>query len=209
MAEPFLELLRHRQDLSRRRRARRRQPRRGAGRGDRPRRRERRRQVDADEGPRRRRRRRRRARSASTAPSAQAMTVPGAIAAGIAFVHQELNLFDNLDAAANVFIGREPLHGGPLRLVDRRAAARRRRRRSSRGSAWTSRRTRRSPGCRWRSGSCVEIAKALSLDSRLVIMDEPTSSLTLSETDAAAQGDRRPARPRASASSSSRTGSTR
>ena len=48
-----------------------------------------------------------------------AMTVPGAIAAGIGFVHQELNLFDNLDAAANVFIGREPLKGGPLRLVDR------------------------------------------------------------------------------------------
>ncbi len=48
------------------------------------------------------------------------MTVPGAIAAGIAFVHQELNLFDNLDVAANVFIGREPLCGGPLRLVDRR-----------------------------------------------------------------------------------------
>ena len=47
-----------------------------------------------------------------------AMTIPGAIAAGIAFVHQELNLFDNLDAAANVFIGREPRRG-PLRLVDR------------------------------------------------------------------------------------------
>ena len=29
----------------------------------------------------------------------------------------------------------------------------------------------------------VEIAKALSLDARLVIMDEPTSSLTLSETE--------------------------
>ena len=40
--------------------------------------------------------------------------------AGIAFVHQELNLFDNLDVAANVFIGREPLYGGPLRLVDRK-----------------------------------------------------------------------------------------
>ena len=39
-------------------------------------------------------------------------------AAGIAFVHQELNLFDNLDVAANVFIGREPLQGGPLRLID-------------------------------------------------------------------------------------------
>ena len=49
----------------------------------------------------------------------EAMTVAGAIAAGIAFVHQELNLFDNLDAAANVFIGREPLWAGPLRLVDR------------------------------------------------------------------------------------------
>src|SRR5690242_14434101 len=46
--------------------------------------------------------------------------VADAIAAGIAFVHQELNLFENLDAAANVFIGREPLYGGPLRLVDRK-----------------------------------------------------------------------------------------
>src|SRR3954471_7268281 len=37
-----------------------------------------------------------------------ALTVREAMAGGIAFVHQELNLFDNLDAAANVFIGREP-----------------------------------------------------------------------------------------------------
>src|SRR5947208_14638420 len=43
-------------------------------------------------------------------------TVGDAIKAGIAFVHQELNLFDNLDAAANVFIGREPLSGGFLKL---------------------------------------------------------------------------------------------
>ena len=59
------------------------------------------------------------AASASTASNARAMTVADAIAAGIAFVHQELNLFDNLDAAANVFIGREPRRG-PLRLLDRR-----------------------------------------------------------------------------------------
>src|ERR1700749_3862630 len=45
-------------------------------------------------------------------------TVTDAIKSGIAFVHQELNLFDNLDVAANVFIGREPLYGGPLRLID-------------------------------------------------------------------------------------------
>src|SRR6201987_3174409 len=44
------------------------------------------------------------------------MTVSEATRAGIAFVHQELNLFENLDVAANVFIGREKLVGGPLKL---------------------------------------------------------------------------------------------
>src|SRR5690606_17286522 len=46
------------------------------------------------------------------------LTVGGSIRAGIAFVHQELNLFDNLDVAANVYIGREPRTGGVMRLVD-------------------------------------------------------------------------------------------
>src|SRR6266568_878191 len=46
------------------------------------------------------------------------MTVNEATQAGIAFVHQELNLFENLDVAANVFIGREKRVGGPLKLVD-------------------------------------------------------------------------------------------
>src|SRR5215216_3395164 len=45
------------------------------------------------------------------------LTVGGSMRAGIAFVHQELNLFDNLDVAANVFIGREPRTGGFLNLV--------------------------------------------------------------------------------------------
>src|SRR5918994_993321 len=68
--------------------------------------------------------------SLSVAPSAGAiridgaerssLTVKDATKAGIAFVHQELNLFDNLDVAANVFIGREPLRGGPLKLVGSR-----------------------------------------------------------------------------------------
>ena len=47
-------------------------------------------------------------------------TVGDAMKAGIAFVHQELNVFDNLDAAGNVFIGREPLAGGFLKLIDRK-----------------------------------------------------------------------------------------
>jgi ribose transport system ATP-binding protein len=46
------------------------------------------------------------------------LTVSEAIQSGIAFVHQELNLFDNLDVAANVFFGREPRWLGPLHLVD-------------------------------------------------------------------------------------------
>src|SRR5690242_7050316 len=47
--------------------------------------------------------------------------VTDSMKAGIAFVHQELNPFDNLDVAANVMIGREPLQPGPFRLIDRTA----------------------------------------------------------------------------------------
>src|SRR4051812_25235783 len=52
------------------------------------------------------------------APERKALTVSEAIDAGIAFVHQELNLFDNLDVAANVFFGREPRSFGMLHLID-------------------------------------------------------------------------------------------
>ncbi|WP_292543174.1 ATP-binding cassette domain-containing protein, partial [Mesorhizobium sp.] len=41
------------------------------------------------------------------------LTVEASIGSGIAFVHQELNLFENLDVAANIFFGREPLKAGP------------------------------------------------------------------------------------------------
>ncbi len=110
-----------------------------------------------------------------------ALTVNDAIAAGIAFVHQELNLFDNLDAAANVFIGREPLYGGPLRLIDRKAMHRRVQPLLDRLSVDFRPDT---PVAELSIAQqqLLEIAKALSLDARLVIMDEPTSSLTLTET---------------------------
>ncbi len=110
-----------------------------------------------------------------------ALTVSEAMRAGIAFVHQELNLFDNLDAAANVFIGREPIYGGPLKLIDRNLLHRE-------TEPYLKR-----LGVDFKPDTLVadmslaqrqllEIAKALSLKSRVVIMDEPTSSLTLSET---------------------------
>ncbi len=111
-----------------------------------------------------------------------ALTVPEAIRAGIAFVHQELNLFDNLDAAANVFIGREPLRGGVFRLIDRkklRAAVQPLLDRLGVDFAPDTPVAELSLAQR----QLLEIVKALSLDARLVIMDEPTSSLTLAETD--------------------------
>ena len=39
---------------------------------------------------------------------------------GIGVIHQERELIDTLDVAGNVFLGREPTRGGPLRLLDRR-----------------------------------------------------------------------------------------
>src|SRR4051812_20064252 len=109
------------------------------------------------------------------------LTVNDAIKSGFAFVHQELNLFDNLDVAANVLIGREPLRGGPLRLIDRKAMHQRVQPLLDKLGVDFG------PGTPVADLSLaqrqlLEIAKALSLDARLVIMDEPTSSLTLSET---------------------------
>ncbi|MGJ4930306.1 sugar ABC transporter ATP-binding protein [Bradyrhizobium sp. HKCCYLS2038] len=108
--------------------------------------------------------------------------VADAIAAGIAFVHQELNLFDNLDVAGNVFIGREPVYGGPLRLIDRKTLQAKVRPLIARLGADFAPDT---PIAELSLAQrqLVEIIKALSLDARCVIMDEPTSSLTLSETE--------------------------
>ena len=39
--------------------------------------------------------------------------VNDAMKLGIAFIHQELNVLENLDVAANVFLGREPKNFGP------------------------------------------------------------------------------------------------
>jgi ribose transport system ATP-binding protein len=112
----------------------------------------------------------------------RALTVPEAIGAGIAFVHQELNLFDNLDVAANVFIGREPLYGGPLKLIDRRTLHARVQPLLDRLGVDFGPATPVST-LSLAQMQLLEIVKALSLDARLVIMDEPTSSLTLTETE--------------------------
>jgi ribose transport system ATP-binding protein len=108
-------------------------------------------------------------------------SVSDAISRGIGFIHQELNVLDNLTVAENVFLGREPVWGGPLRLVDRSRIRTDTETYLKRlGLNLPSQTPVRSLSIAHQQ--MVEIAKALSLNARILIMDEPTSSLTLTET---------------------------
>src|SRR5690242_675368 len=103
-----------------------------------------------------------------------------ATALGIGFVHQELNVLDNLDVAANLFLGREPVWGGPLRLIDRKRMAVESERYLRRLGMTVSPHTPLSQ-LSIAQQQMVEIAKALSQNARILILDEPTSSLTAAE----------------------------
>lgn len=98
---------------------------------------------------------------------------------GIALIHQELNLADNLDIGANIFLGREPLRRG---LIDNAAIAERSEKYLRRVGLDLSPKT---PLAHLTIGrqQLVEIAKALSIDARVLIMDEPTSSLSAGESE--------------------------
>jgi len=105
--------------------------------------------------------------------------VTDAMKLGIAFIHQELNVLDNLDVAANVFLGREPLNA--FGLINRKKIHADTEPYLQRLGLKVSTRTR-LDRLSLAHQQMVEIAKALSLNARLIIMDEPTSSLTLTET---------------------------
>jgi ribose transport system ATP-binding protein len=98
---------------------------------------------------------------------------------GVAFIHQELNVLENLDVAANVFLGREPKNA--LGLIDEKKIQADTEPFLKRLGLQVSPRTR-LDRLSIAHQQMVEIAKALSLNAKLIIMDEPTSSLTLSET---------------------------
>jgi ribose transport system ATP-binding protein len=106
-------------------------------------------------------------------------SVNDAMKRGIALIHQELNLCGNLDLASNVFLGREPVRGG---LIDEPTMRKEARKyldlvgldlpvKTIAGTLPIGKQ------------QLVEIAKALSSDARVLIMDEPTSSLSQKETE--------------------------
>lgn len=98
---------------------------------------------------------------------------------GIALIHQELNLADNLDVASNIFLGREPRRGC---FVDRRRVREESRKFLEQVGLDCSPRTLVNTLSLGRQ-QLVEIAKALSTNARVLIMDEPTSSLSQHETE--------------------------
>ncbi|QDT92283.1 sugar ABC transporter ATP-binding protein [Gimesia algae] len=106
--------------------------------------------------------------------------VEAALENGIALIHQELNLCENLDIAANIFLGREPASWNVI---------------NQQQTYLESQKLLKQVGLNLPPQTLVgdltvgqqqmvEIAKALSINARILIMDEPTSSLSLHESEA-------------------------
>ena len=99
---------------------------------------------------------------------------------GIALIHQELNLADNLTVAANIFLGREPRRGWFIRQQETETSSTQVLRQVGLDVSPRALVSTLSLGRQ----QLVEIAKALSAQARVLIMDEPTSSLSQHETEA-------------------------
>ena len=98
---------------------------------------------------------------------------------GISLIHQELNLSDNLTVGANIFLGREPHKMGMINNKEINARSKEVLEKIGLDV---------SPNTLVRTLSIgkqqlVEIAKAVSTNARVIIMDEPTSSLSAGEAE--------------------------
>ena len=99
--------------------------------------------------------------------------------AGVAVIYQEFNLIPALTAAENIFLGQERTAGGFIRRGHERRAARQLFARI--GVAIDP-----DISCRDLSVAqqqVIEIAKALSIDARIIVMDEPSAALTPQEVE--------------------------
>ncbi|WP_421856857.1 sugar ABC transporter ATP-binding protein [Oricola sp.] len=126
--------------------------------------------------------------SGTVLPSSGEMTWQGApyapahpreaIDSGVGMIHQELLLLPHLTIAENVYVGRWPTRNG---RVDRAGMAARAQEQLERlGLDLPA--TRKVEGLSTAAQQLVEIAKALALDARLLILDEPTAALGGAET---------------------------
>ena len=100
---------------------------------------------------------------------------------GLSIIHQELNMVPDLTVAQNLFLGRSGSHKGGF-ISDDKLNTRA-------GELFDRLGMKLDPKARIRDLSVarqqmVEIARALSYNSRILVMDEPTAALTLAETDA-------------------------
>ncbi len=100
---------------------------------------------------------------------------------GISMIHQELNLMPHLSVAQNIFIGREPRQSVKF-VLDEKAIN------TKAEEVFALMRLNLDPRMKVRDltvakQQMVEIAKALSYNSEVLIMDEPTAALTESEID--------------------------
>ncbi len=100
---------------------------------------------------------------------------------GIAFIHQELNLFPNLSIAENLFLTKFP-RAGALPWIAR-GELQRRAAELLREVGLDVPPARRVETLSAGERQLVEVAKALSIDARLIIFDEPTTSLSVRETE--------------------------
>ena len=108
------------------------------------------------------------------------MVSPGAAQeAGISIIYQEFNLVPDLSVCENIFLGREIVRGGLIRATEEKRETER---------LFAKLGIQIDPNARCREltvaqQQMVEIAKALSVEARIIVMDEPTAALTSHEVE--------------------------
>jgi ribose transport system ATP-binding protein len=98
----------------------------------------------------------------------------------IAYIHQELSLFPHLTVAENILVGYEPSRRGVLQWERMRARSKELLEEFGRPEISPEMRV---AGLSSANRQVVEICRALAADARLILMDEPTSSLQRSDVD--------------------------